>query len=207
MLLTKKTKFSVSESQIKEDVLSKDGILLLKINVKYPDIVCAKDDCLARYAKKFYADVSKAFVDFAKTELAKRALNSYNTDKDGFLPYSALMKYDVTLLSKDYLSVMFDLSVSDGKEILSVEKKTQVWERKNGTKCRCIDFLNKQEIDDVAKQSGIKQIDSDLFVLREDGLEFFVKKENKYFSFQFSDKVCKLKQTERNEVIFDKKRA
>ena len=36
---------------------------------------------------------------------------------------------------------------------------------------------------------------------------FFEKKEPKNRFFQFADKVCKLEQTERNEVIFHKKRA
>lgn len=182
MLITKKTKFSVTEAQIKEDVLSSEGEVLLKINVRYPDIDCTKNDCLAKYAKPFYSDMAKAFADFAKNELQKRALADYTSDKDNFLPYSALMKFEVTYLDKDYLSVMQEISVSDGKDMLSIEKKTQVWERKNGTKCKCVDFLNKQEIDDLAKQNQIKRMNGDLFVLREGGLELFFKKENKYFS-------------------------
>lgn len=182
MLLTKKMKFSMTDSQIKEDILSKDGDLLLKINIKYPDIKCAKNDPLAKYAKGFYADIATSFHAFAKNELSKLAYNAYNTDKSIFLPYAAVMRYEVTLENSDYLSVLLDISVSDGIKSPSIERKTQVWERKNGTKCRYTDFFPKKYVDELFSNQTNKHNDYNLFVLTECGIEFFVQNGNNYNS-------------------------
>ncbi len=182
MLLNKKTKFSVSETQIKEDIVTPDGDLLLKINIRYPDIKCAKNDPLAKYAKKFYGDISSAFLEFAKKELSKAALSAYKAGVETFLPYSAVMRYVVTLESKDYLSIMLDIAVSDGINPPSVERKTQVWERKYGSKCRHSDFISKKSLKAQVPETDKKLFDYELFVLREGGMEFFIRNSNSYSS-------------------------
>lgn len=180
MLLNRKTKFSISEAQIKEDVKAPDGTLLLKINIKYPSIKCAKKDPLSKYAVRFYVDVSSAFLEFAKKELIKTALNAYNADKENFSPYSAVMRYEVTLENQDYLSVMLDIAIFDGKNTSSLERKTQVWERKYGTKCKYTNFISKKQLLEHISETEKKRFDRDLFVLREGALEFFIRNGDGY---------------------------
>ncbi len=180
MLLNRKTKFSISETQIKEEVDAPDGTLLLKINIKHPNIKCAKKDPLSKYAVKFYIDVSSAFLEFAKKDLAKTALSAYNADKENFLPYSAVMRYEVTLENADYLSVMLDIAVFDGKNTSSFERKTQVWERKYGTKCKYTNFVPKKQLATHISETEKKRFDRDLFVLREGVLEFFIRNGDGY---------------------------
>lgn len=180
MLLNRKTKFSLSEAQIKEEIKAPDGTLLLKINIRYPDIKCSKNDPLAKYAAKFYLNVSSAFSEFAKKELAKSALIAYNADKDKFSPYSAVMRYEVTLENADYLSVMLDIAVFDGRDSQSFDRKTQVWERKYGTKCRYTDFISKKQLVPHISETEKKRFDRELFVLREGLIEFFVRNGDGY---------------------------
>ena len=104
MLLTRKTIFSVCEAQIKEDVFSDDKILLLKINLKYPDVRCNKNDPLNKYAVPFYKKLADGFCDFAKNELLLSAKESYAISQDTFLPFAAVMKYEVTTESNEFLS-------------------------------------------------------------------------------------------------------
>lgn len=189
MLLTKKTKFSLSEAQIKEDILSDSGDLLLKINIRYPEIKCAKNDPLAKYAKGFYADIASSLAGFARKELVKTAINAYNADKGAFLPYAAVMRYEVTLENNDHLSVLLDISVSDGINRPSVERKTQVWERKNGTKCRYSDFVLKEDITALVPEGMKKRIDFGLFVLRVSGIEFFIPDTSGYIPLPIELKI------------------
>ena len=180
MLLNRKTKFSVSERQIKEEIKTENGVLLLKINLRTPDIKCAKNDPLSKYAQKFYTNLSSEFFEFAKKELSKTALNAYKADSTSFVPYSALMRYEVTSEDKDYLSILQDIAVSDGKNPPSIERKTQVWERKRGTKCRCGDFISKKQLNACIPESLKKGFDYELFVLREGRIEFFVRNGKDY---------------------------
>ncbi len=192
MLLTKKTKFSVSESQLKENVMSPDGVLLIKMNFRYPDIKCNKKDPLEKYAKRFYENIVSAFSDFVKKELSAIALSAYKSKPEQFLPYSALIRFEKTFLDENYLSMLLDISVSDGFNPPRLERKTQVWERKYGTKCRCSYFISKKQLESFVPEDDKKRIDRELFVLRDNGLEFFIRNDNVYTSFVVpSQKITK----------------
>ncbi len=182
MLLTKKIKFSVNEAQIKEDIFSDGSDLLLKINLKYPDIRCGKNDPLNKYAAEFYKKLAFGLADFARGELLTAAKISYGSHKDGFLPFAAVMKYEVTFESNEYLSILSDISVCDGLSTPSVERKTQVWDRKSGLLCRCGDFLPKSNLLEMTDENGCKIKNRELFVLRENRIEIFVPNGKTYCS-------------------------
>lgn len=180
MLLTRKNKFLLTEAQIKEDITSKSGDILLKINLKYPDIRCGKSDPLSKYAVGFYKNLAKCFESFAKNELLAAANAAYNTNKDTFLPFAAVMKYEITLQNADFLSVITDISVSDGADSPSLERKTQVWDRKSGMLCRLSDFVSKEKIEEWIQKYGKSIKHSELFALRENKIELFVSNSNGY---------------------------
>lgn len=182
MLLTKKNKFLITEAQIKEDLLAQNGDVLLKINIKYPDIRCGKNDPLNNYAVGFYNNLAKSFSNLAKTELLAAANTAYTANADTFLPYAAVIKYEMTLQNADFLSVITDISVSDGVSTPSLERKTQVWDRKNGTLCRMSDFIAKEKTEELIKKYGKTIKRNELFVLRDNNIEMFVANGNGYIS-------------------------
>lgn len=186
MLLTKKKSFSVEEATIKREVKGEDGACLVRINIRYPDIACGKKDPLSIFARDFYKNVAEAFCKYAETELYKRAKTVYESDKDGFLPFSAVMKYEITALDERLFSVYTDMAVSDGRNEPSVERKAQVWERDFGTKCKAQYFMPKkvlhEKLSEILEKDELKRIDPELFVMRDGALEFFLRENGKYRS-------------------------
>lgn len=181
MLFTKKQKFSVNEGHIKEDMLSPDGTVVLKINLRYPEISCPKRDKLRINALPLYAKLSQGFAQYAKSELYKAALEKHAKMPEGFIPFSAVMRWEKTFEDDKYISFMIDVSVCDGETPPSFDRKTQIWEREQGTKCRSSHFFASKDaiiIDDADK----KMFDKELFVLRDDSFEFFIRQESGYKS-------------------------
>ncbi len=179
MLLTKKKSFCIEEAIIKRDVTDENQETLVKINLRYPKIECGKKDPLNIFAKDFYKSFAESFAKYAETELIKRAKTAKSETEKAFVPFSAVMKYEVTQNDKDFLSLWFDVSICDGINLPSVERKTQVWEREFGTKCKSSYFIPKKEISEFLSESltkeELKRFDNELFVLREDGLDFFLR--------------------------------
>ena len=70
MLLTKKKSFCIEEATIKREVT--DGeICLVKINLRYPAIVCGKKDCMQLFAKDFYKNIAESLFKYAVDEIAR----------------------------------------------------------------------------------------------------------------------------------------
>lgn len=191
MLFAKKNRFFIEEGHIKEDLTDNDGIVMVKINIRYPDIKCGKRDKMAVFAKDFYKEAADAFKKSAIDELLPAAQAAYKSNQNEFVPFAAVMKYEITLENKAFLSVIQDITVSDGKCNLINKKKTQVWEREYGTKCKLSYFLNKKEVKELIKEhfDNEKSFDKELFVMRDDGYEFFISQGDGYIS-----KVVKIPQ-------------
>ena len=100
------------------------------------------------------------------------------------------MKYEITRLDEKYLSVITDLSVCDGVNPPSTERKTQVWERDFGTKCKAHYFMPKKDLlkllSEALEKDKFKKTDTELFVLRDGALEFFLREDGKYGSVTLS---------------------
>ena len=96
MLFSKKKKFEITEKQIKEEISSPDGAVILKINLKYPQIDCPKNDKMKIHAKPLYEKIAIGFSEYARTELSKKALDTYNAEPNGFSPFSAVMCWEST---------------------------------------------------------------------------------------------------------------
>lgn len=188
MLIKKKIRFYVDEKKIKEEISSENGAVLLKINLRCPEIVCPKKDPLQKDCAPFYEKMANAFLHYAKNDLLQQAKNACNTAPDGFMPYSAVMLWEKTLENEKYLSLYFDISVSDGINPPYKQRKTQVWNRSNGKKCRISDFLPKEKIKELSEKYK-KQFNKELFVLRETGAEFFLYTEKGYSSVTVQNSV------------------
>ena len=185
LILTKKKELRIEEATVKKDVFEGD-ICLLRINLRYPDIVCGKKDPLLTFACGLYKNIASAFLQYAESEIFKRAREAYIADSGAFAPFAAIMKYEITRCDGEFLSVILDMSVGDGRNNLTVERKTQVWERAFGTKCKSDYFMPKKEIESALAKSlerdEIKRLDYELFALRDKGLEFFLRENGGYRS-------------------------
>ncbi len=177
MLFKKKTRFEIADGLIKEEIT--DGnVALVRLNIKYPDIKCKERDPLSHNAVGFYKRVAENLAYYAKSDLLAAARTERTKNADTFMPYSVCMRYGVTYLSDEYLSILLEISVSDGAGIPMTEKKAQVWERKFGTKCKPTYFMSKAELDkrisDILPSEYKSRPCTDNFILRERGYEFFI---------------------------------
>ena len=150
-MLENKQKATLGEFTQKE-TLCENGIPLLKINIKCPEIKCKGKSTLSRYASKFYKSLVQEFYSYAKTAFYKQALSDFQIGREGFAPYSALMRYKAERFDDLLLSVYIDISLTDGVKTVYAERKTQVWELKHGTKCKISDFIGKSEYRKLKKE-------------------------------------------------------
>ena len=169
MLFSKKKNFAVIERQHKED-LGDGEKTVLKLNLRYPELQCSKNDPLHKFAKPFYENLSKRFLNFAKTELFNNAKNAPSTAK---APFSALAKFEKSFENEDFLSILIEFSISDGISQPHIEKKTQTWNRSNGFLCSATDFVDENTIKTLKKEHK-RNFDKNLFVLKNNGVEFFI---------------------------------
>lgn len=196
MLFTKKIKFSLIEKQIKEEILSEDGKPLLKLNLKYPEIQCPKKDPLRKNALPFYQRLAEGLLHYAKNDFLKSAKRAFE-GSESFMPFSVVMRWTKTHESEKYLSILIEISFSDGKSEPMYERKTQIWERKFGTKCRFSDFFDTKNIphliDTYIGSEHKKRFERDTFTLNEDRFEFFIRDGNGYLqkSIPISESINK----------------
>ena len=177
MLFTKNKKTEILEGIIKEELSDGQGNLLLKLNLKYPDIKCRKNDPLAVFAAPFYKKLALGLAEHARGELFKSASEAFSLDPASFLPYSAVMRYDIVNEDSNILSVALDISISDGQGRIRRERKTQVWEREFGTKCKISYFMPEKELKsklfEKYPELDIKHIDSEHFLYKNGDIVFY----------------------------------
>lgn len=195
MLFSKKTRFSVCEKQIKEDILSESGTIVLKLNLKYPNITCPKRDPLLQNAAPFYPRLAEGFAYYARADLKKAALAAFNASPESFTPFSAVMRWEKTFEDERYISFLIDILVSDGALPPITERKTQVWERKFGTKCKIGQFFNKKDVDNIINDyigdENKKRFERELFTLSQDGLVFYLRTKNGFDAIKVPYAVSK----------------
>ncbi len=179
MLFTKKIKFSLIERQIKEELLSDNGTPLLKLNLKYPEIQCHKKDPLRKNAFEFYKRLAEGLEHYAKNDFLKTAKIAKSSSESVFVPYSVVMRWENTFESEKYLSILIEISISDGRNEPFKERKTQVWERKFGTKTHFSEFFDRKDIprfiESYIGAENKKRFERDVFTLRDDRFEFHLR--------------------------------
>ncbi len=187
MLFTKKVRFSINEKQQKEDIPDENGNVLVKVNLRYPEIKCSKKDVLFGFCSKLYPKMANGFFDYAKKDLKQIAQKVRNENAESFLPFSALMKWENLFIDERFLCILTDISVSDGKNVPNLERRIEVWEREYGTKCRFSYFFKndaKKVIqNEVLDDENRKSFDKELFALTKDGFEFHVKQKHSYRTY------------------------
>ncbi len=198
MLFTKRKQFRLLNEQIKEEIASPNGEVVLKINLRYPKIQCPKGDKMAVYAKPLYEKIALGLCQYAKTELYKKALETYSAQPQGFAPFSAVMSWENTYIDENYLSVLLDISIGNSNGIASTQKKTQVWDRKSGVMCTANDFLSADALKELKRDCAKKDegvcFHKELFLLREGTIQFLLMKEGGYvplsLPYEISQKGC-----------------
>ncbi len=200
MLFSKKKRFSISDKLIKEDISTENGDILIKVNLRYPEIACTEKDPLGHNAVGFYKRIAESFLHSVKQDMAKIASERKKMD-ESFVPFSAVMRWTKTFENEDFLSFVIEFSVWDGKSSQSVERKTQVWERKFGTKCKSTYFFESKQLkEEFANLYGEKtRFDKELFALCEDGFEFYVKGESGYKTYRIPHSVSGMEFVTRSE--------
>ncbi len=195
MLFTKKNRFLVNEKQFKEDLLDEKNELLLKINLRYPEIKCKRKDVLSGSCATLYPKMADALIHNAKSELRKAAAEAKKANPDGFLPFAVLMNFENVFESERLLCIIVDISVSDGRNPPEIERKIQIWEREFGTKCRFSYFFkhdsHKKIKQDFVPEELQKGFDRELFAYREDGFEFHIRRKNGYRTVMLPFSVAK----------------
>ncbi len=189
-MLFNKKQFMITEKQIKEDIKNRDGEILIKLNLRYPEIKCPKNHPMSKFACKFYSELPKTFVQYAKGELLSAAQTVYAGKREDFTPFSVLMKWENTFENTNYLSIVVDFLVCDGINPPFLERKTQIWNKVSGLKCRFDDLIRrdkfKEAISKILDKDQIRRLNKDLFVLRENSIDFYMIEKNGYKTISFS---------------------
>ena len=179
MLFAKKEKDAIDENVLKKELCSEDGKTLVRVNLKAPSVKCAsRRDPLLKHARPFYESLFKTFGDYACTELLQAAKT--RCDTEGFAPFAAVMGWELTFFSDEYLSLLITVSVSDGVGG-DREYRPQIWDRRTGNRCVFYDFFLPGGVETVAAElfgDEKKRFDKELFVLGDKGFEFIVRSEN-----------------------------
>lgn len=181
MLFTQKSRECAESKHIKEDVRDKDGRIILKINVKYPEIKLKKKDTLMRNAAPFYVRTAENFLFFLRNDFAKLALKA--SESENFVPFGACMNWKKYFEDDRFVSFALKISLFDGKNPVNNEILCQTWERKFGLKCPFSYFFGKDAKKEIIKKyfpESKEKISFDRFVLCENGFVFFISKGNGY---------------------------
>ena len=173
MFFSKKERLSIEETCVKKDLAASDNKVLVKINLRAPDIRCAsKKDPLLRRAKPFYDSLVSTLLACAENEIFKAATAKFAADPDA-RPAAAVMNWRITYLSDKYASFITDISVSDGANA-EFRRRTQIWDRESGQRVTFSFLPEKARL--AAKRALYpegKAKDPETFALCEEGIEFF----------------------------------
>lgn len=175
-MLFSKSRPALTDGTKRETLCDPDGRELIKVNLHYPDIGGKSRDPLMRNAAPFYKRTAESLVSLAKNELLPIA--SAASAREGFLPFGVTMRWEKTFEDEKYLSVILDISVFDGISPSPPERQTQVWEKKFGLKCSWAHFFlsdAKKELSSLVCPENEKSFEREMFVLRDGGIEFFVR--------------------------------
>ncbi len=184
MLFTKRNELTVAEGQIKQDVFFADGTAAVRVNLKFPDFKCKKANKLSLFAAPFYKSVSNAILEYSENDFKKAAFKNYSESKESFIPYSAVMHWENSFESTEYISIILEVSFSYGDK-KSKERSFQVWSKRDGKKCLYTDFLTKDKIKEITsklQKDQLKRFNKNAFALRDGYLEFFIKNSEDYTS-------------------------
>ncbi len=184
MLFTKKKVFSLTEKQIKKDILSPDGEVILKINLRYPQLNCPKGDPLLQNAAPFYERFAESLLYYAERDLKEEALKNKGSE-----PHSVYLRWESPFCDEKYLSVLLEVGISLGDGQLKCQRKAQVWERKFGTKCTLNEFFTKERQRELKREMKEKYgdgFDIQLFLKDSDGYSFYIPSERGFLSVSVS---------------------
>ena len=159
MLFTKKNRIYAEDQQTKEEIKNPEGDVLLKINLRFPNIRCPRNHPLEKDAVKFYKKLREGFEGFCKTELLTIAKEARKTNPEGFTPFSALSKWENTFENDKFISLVLDFSVSDGNSKPDTERKTQIWEKETGRLCSFSYFFQSDQEKKVLSMEICKKVE------------------------------------------------
>lgn len=112
---------TITEKAIKNKVKAGERVAVVE-NIKYPFFESQKYKKLCERMNEFYCSVAEKYSRLAEGKLLRRAEIGKGVDK----PYAVGMKYTVALCNEKVVSVVLDLSFSDGKSF-KTRRFSQMW--------------------------------------------------------------------------------
>ncbi len=180
MLIKTRKKLTVTSGTVQRTLLSKDEKELVRLNLHYPEIKGSDRHPLMRNAAPFYGRTVQNLTLLAQKELVPLA--EKNKRSEGFRPFGVSMEWENTYEDEKYLSILLTVSVFDGQNPPMPQKLTQVWEKKFGLKCPFSHFFVSEAkgfFCDVLGAENKKLFEKEQFVLRQGGVEFFVRMQDR----------------------------
>lgn len=113
---------TVSEKKIKNKIMSGDRASVV-LNIKYPFFESEKHSVLCKKMNKFYSDVAEKFSHNTSSRILRKIKLKGSSPR---LPVSLSMRYTVALCNDKIVSIVLDLSLSDGA-VTKTRRFSQMW--------------------------------------------------------------------------------
>lgn len=126
---------TVTEKSIKNKVKIGEKIAVVE-NIKYPYFESEKYKILCKRMNEFYGSVAKKYSGYAEGKLLRRITRKQS---DNTPTVAVGMKYTIALCNEKIISVVLDLTFSEGKDFRT-RRFTQMWS------CKQQDILRLSEV-------------------------------------------------------------
>jgi hypothetical protein len=117
---------TITEKKIKSKVKLGERVAVVE-NIKYPQFESAKHGKLCKKMNGFYLSVAEKYSSHARNKLPKKLKLKLLTCR---LPVVLSMNYTVALCQDDVVSIVLDLTFSEGKSI-KTRRFSQMWSIEN----------------------------------------------------------------------------
>ena len=112
----------ITERKIKNKAMFGESVVVIE-NIRYPRFESETNGKLCKRMNDFYSSVAEKYSRFAKTKLFRRAKTNARKYK---LPIVLAMNYTVALCNKKAISVVLDLSMTNGNN-MKTRRFSQMW--------------------------------------------------------------------------------
>ena len=157
---------TVIQTKIIEKNLSRDSVVLIKITIKYPEILKGPcEECLPRI-NRFYRRAAYVFLDYCTDALYKSALEEKAyADENGFpfRPFDAVMAYETPYNKNCTLSIYYDLYEYTGGAHGITVRHSDTWDLKSGYIMPLSEFYPKKaNYRQALKEEAIRQAEEQI---------------------------------------------
>lgn len=187
-------------AEIKRTVKA-DGIDAVYINIRY--VSPRGKGRLDSRIRAFYGDIAAQFERFAETELAAHARKHIRDV--GFSPAAAVMKQEVRLDGKKYLSVFAEVSVFDGLSGARRRFDAHIWDKKHSCIIPRRALLSDKADEILAERFSVDRriVSSSALCFTDKGIELTFSQDNekRVLALPFEAAVCEGILGERDDFL------